>query len=56
MASGGKIGLLIAEDNAAYRYALISILKEYPSSKLLEKRQTERMRFTAPKNFGLRLS
>jgi hypothetical protein len=31
MASGGKIGLLIAEDNAAYRYALISILKEYPS-------------------------
>jgi DNA-binding NarL/FixJ family response regulator len=23
MASGGKIGLLIAEDNAAYRYALI---------------------------------
>ena len=31
MASGGKIRLLIAEDNAAHRYALITILKDYPS-------------------------
>jgi DNA-binding NarL/FixJ family response regulator len=31
MASRGKIRLLIAEDNAAYRSALITILKEYPS-------------------------
>jgi DNA-binding NarL/FixJ family response regulator len=31
MASSGKIRLLIAEDNAAYRSALITILKEYPS-------------------------
>jgi DNA-binding NarL/FixJ family response regulator len=31
MASRGKIRLLIVEDNAAYRSALITILKEYPS-------------------------
>ena len=31
MASVSKIRLLIAEDNAAYRYALRGILKEYPS-------------------------
>ena len=31
MASASKIRLLIAEDNAAYRYALRGILKEYPS-------------------------
>jgi DNA-binding NarL/FixJ family response regulator len=31
MASVNKIRLLIAEDNAAYRYALRGILKEYPS-------------------------
>ena len=31
MARASKIRLLIAEDNAAYRYALRGILKEYPS-------------------------
>jgi DNA-binding NarL/FixJ family response regulator len=31
MASAGRIRLLIAEDNAAYRYALLGILKEYPN-------------------------
>jgi DNA-binding NarL/FixJ family response regulator len=31
MASVGKIRVLIAEDNAAYRYALLRVLKEYPN-------------------------
>jgi DNA-binding NarL/FixJ family response regulator len=31
MASAVKIRVLIAEDNVAYRYALLKILKEYPN-------------------------
>ena len=31
MASAVKIRVLIAEDNVAYRYALLRILKEYPN-------------------------
>jgi DNA-binding NarL/FixJ family response regulator len=31
MASVGKIRVLIAEDNAAYRYALLKILNGYPN-------------------------
>ena len=31
MASAAKIRVLIAEDNVAYRYALLRILKEYPN-------------------------